>query len=232
MHMYDDTTVVIPTLNEAKNIGVLLKVLEKRYDEISVIVADDGSKDGTQEVVRKFSKANKHIFLLDRSGKPKGLTASVLDGVMHAKTKFLVVMDADLQHPPEVIKAIVHELKNGAPVAVGTRIEKPDDWGFFRFLASDSAVWLGRLRLRLGGAYARDVVSGFFGVNAKLFKNQIESHARRFVPEGYKVCLDLLKTLPRKTHVAEVPYSFELRKEGVSKMGTRQIVAYIKSLLT
>jgi len=86
--------------------------------------------------------------------------------------------------------------------------------------------------LQLSGAYTRDVVSGFFGTRTDLFKNQIKNYSHRFVPEGYKVCLDLLKTLPRNTKVTEAPYSFELRKEGKSKMGTNHGVAYFKSLLT
>ena len=230
--MYSDITIVTPTFREAKNIGVLLEKITSIYPGISVIVADDGSRDGTQEIVKEFSEKNKRISLLDRSKKQKGLTASVLDGVVQAKTPFVVVMDADLQHPPEVVKLVVEQLRKGSQVVVGTRTDKPKDWGFFRFLASDTAILLGRLRLRLGGAYAKDVVSGFFGVHTELFKKQIMKCSHRFVPEGYKVCLDLLKTLPRITKVTEAPYSFELRKEGTSKMGTKHIVAYFKSLLT
>lgn len=230
--MYSDTTIIIPTLNEYRNIDELLQKLQTLYPNVSVIVADDDSKDGTQKVVRRFSKENKRIFLLDRSGKQKGLTASVLDGVMAAKTPYVLVMDADLQHPPEVIKSMILALRNGNPVVVGTRAHKPREWGFFRFLVSYTAVFLGRLRLRLGGAYARDVVSGFFGADSELFKNQIKLHFNRFVPEGYKVCLDLLKTLPRRTGVVEVPYSFALRTEGTSKMGKKQVIAYFKSLFS
>jgi hypothetical protein len=91
---------------------------------------------------------------------------------------------------------------------------------------------LGRVRLRISGAYARDVVSGFFGVESELFKDRISNKSHRFVLEGYKVCLDLLKTLPRNTLVGEAPYSFELRKEGRSKMGAKHVIAYFKSLFT
>jgi len=230
--MYKDTTIITPTLNEAKNIGKLLEKITTMYPGINVIVSDDGSKDGTQKIVNEFSNKNGNITLLDRSGKQKGLTASVMDGVLLSKTPFVIVIDADLQHPPSVIKSIVNQLRDGSHVVVGTRTDKPDDWGFLRFLASDTAILLGRLRLRLSGAYAKDVVSGFFGARADLFKEQIMKYSHRFVPEGYKVCLDLLKTLPRNTRVSEAPYSFELRKEGKSKMGTKQVVAYFKSLLT
>jgi len=230
--MYLNTTIITPTFKEAENIGKLLEKVTNMYPGISVIVADDGSRDGTQEIVKEFSKKNSKVTLLDRSGKVRGLTASVLDGVMNAKTPFVVVIDADLQHPPEVIKSIVEQLRDGSQVVVGTRTDKPEDWGFFRFLASNTAVLLGRMRLRLSGAYARDVVSGFFGVHSDLFKEQISKYSNRFVPEGYKVCLDLLKTLPRTTKVTEAPYSFELRKEGESKMATKHVVAYFKSLFS
>jgi len=230
--MYEDTTIITPTLNEAKNIERLLCVLTVQYPGISVIVADDGSRDGTQDIVRKFEDKNKRIFLLDRSGKKKGLTASVLDGVMNSKTSYVVVMDADFQHPPEVIKSIIGQLRDGSQVVVGTRTSMPEDWGFIRFLTSSVAIHLGRLRLRIGGAYVRDVVSGFFGARGDLFREQIRNCSHRFVPEGYKVCLDLLKTLPGSTRVTEAPYSFKLRKEGQSKMGIKHVIAYFKSLLT
>jgi dolichol-phosphate mannosyltransferase len=230
--MYSDTTIVTPTFKEAENIGKLLDKVTNMYPDISVIVADDGSRDGTQEIVKEFGEKNRNVHLLDRTGKVKGLTASVLDGVMSTKTPFVVVIDADLQHPPEVIKSIVEQLRNGSQVVVGTRTEKPADWGFFRFLASSTAILLGRIRLRISGAYASDLVSGFFGTHADLFKGQIEKCSHRFVPEGYKVCLDLLKTLPRTTKVTEAPYVFQLRKEGSSKMGTKHVVAYFKSLIT
>ena len=230
--MYSKITIVIPTYKEAENIGELIDKVTTMYPSISIIVADDSSRDGTQEIVKDFSKINKNVRLLDRTGKVKGLTASVLDGVMQAKTPYVIVMDADFQHPPETVKSIAEQLFKGGQVVVGTRTDKPNDWGFSRHLASGTAILLGRIRLSLAGAYARDVVSGFFGARTDLFKEQIKKYSYRFVPEGYKVLLDLLKTLPRKTKVTEATYAFELRKEGKSKMRTKHILAYFKSLLS
>jgi glycosyltransferase involved in cell wall biosynthesis len=90
---YSDTTVVIPTLNEEKNIYELLSSLFDNYHGISIIVADDGSSDNTKRLVR----ATKSI-LLDRANKNiHGLTASVIEAVKQINTKYTIVMDGDMQ---------------------------------------------------------------------------------------------------------------------------------------
>lgn len=86
--MYKDTTIITPTLNEAKNIGKLLEKTTTMYPGINVIVSDDGSRDDTQIIVKEFSSKNGNISLLDRSGKKRGLTASVMDGVLLSKSAF------------------------------------------------------------------------------------------------------------------------------------------------
>lgn len=225
--MYKDTTIVIPTLNEAGNIGSLLRDLYAQYSGSSIIVVDDGSTDGTQTMVKSANAT-----LLDRTGKRKGLTASVVDGVLRAQTPFVVVMDADGQHPVTAVKELIDALRAGNAVAVGTRTAFPSDWTLVRRIISSCANSLGRIRLFLSGAYTPDVVSGFFAVRTSVFQTQIHAHRDSFIPEGYKVCLDLLKTLPRKTKVAAVSYSFLLRETGGSKMGAKQVFAYLKSLLT
>ncbi|MDE1811004.1 MAG: glycosyltransferase, partial [Candidatus Micrarchaeota archaeon] len=94
MSDYSDVTVIVPTLNEGGNITKLIGILTKSYPKISVIVSDDGSKDGTAEYVRKIGRKNPRIRLLDRKReKIHGLTASVIDAALIAKTDQIVVMD-------------------------------------------------------------------------------------------------------------------------------------------
>src|SRR3990167_553648 len=119
---YTGTTVIIPTLNESQNITELLETIRRNYPEAKVIVADDGSTDGTKEKAAAIERKNPNIKLLDRSNdKTHGLTASVIDAVKTADSEFVVVIDGDLQHPPEKIKEITKKLGEGNDIAIGTR---------------------------------------------------------------------------------------------------------------
>lgn len=100
--VFADTTIIIPTLNESAAIGKLLGFLLNKYPESRIIVCDDGSRDGTPEIVRSF----KGVQFLDRSDKEiHGLTVSVLDGISITTTKYFVVIDGDCQHP--LIKLLI-----------------------------------------------------------------------------------------------------------------------------
>ena len=218
-------TIIIPTLNEGGSIGKLLIKLHSLYPGAKVIVSDDGSKDKTQDIVKKF----KGVHLLDRSNNEiKGLTASVIDAVKIVNTPYLVVMDADLQHPPEKVGGIAEKLID-YPIVVGTRKKVIGDWGFFRKLMSRTAILLGKIRL-MGRVRCNDIVSGFFGTKTTLFKYFINNHETCFEGRGYKVLFDLLKLVKRGTKIGSVTYNFMIREEDQSKIGKRHILIYFKSL--
>jgi len=227
---YSDTTIVIPTLNEEKNIDEVLKMLSSLYSGISIIVADDGSRDKTQDIIKSYHKKNKKIVLLNRSKELiHGLTASVVDAAKKVKTKYIVVMDGDMQHPPEKVKDIVEKLRQNNDIVVGVR-EKVHFGSFFRLLMSKIAIILGQLRLLFRGIICHDVVSGFFGVKTVLFQNKIRKFERKFEKEGYKVLFDLLKLVNRKTKIKNIFYTFGDRKEGSSKINKKHVLIYFKSL--
>ena len=158
-------TIIIPTLNVGDSIGRLLNKLYSLYPGVGIIVSDDGSKDNTQDIVRKFKSA----CLLDRSKrKIKGLTISVIDAVKIVNTPYIVVMDADLQHPPEKVGEIANKLQKYS-IVVGERENVMGGWSIFRKLISKTAIFLGRMRL-MGRVNCKDIVSGFFGVKKELFQ--------------------------------------------------------------
>jgi len=225
-----DLTVIIPTLNEEKNIAKLLGLIEKNCRGCHIIVSDDGSKDRTQKLVKQKAARNPKILLLDRSSeKVKGLTISVLDGVRAAITDYLAVIDGDLQHPPEKIPEILKKLRQGYDVVVGTREKVKTKWAFHRKIMSKTAILMGRLRLLLKGIYVKDVVSGFFGTKTPMFKQAIKEHEGSFEPRGYKVLFDYLKQL-KKPKIGEVYYIFGLRTGGTSKINKSHIWLYFKSM--
>ncbi len=228
---YSNTTIIIPTLNEEKNMKNILSLLEKQYVGINIIIADDGSKDKTQEVVLNKNKKNKNIVLLDRSKKKvKGLTASVVDAIQNTKTKYFVVMDGDLQHPPNKIKNIINELEKGCMVVVGEREKIIVNWQWYRKIISKTAIILGKIRLFGKSLKINDLMSGFFGANTDFVKKLLKNKRNKFEMRGYKVLFDILKVLPKNTKIGSVKFQFGLRKEGESKIGQKQIILYMRSL--
>ena len=227
---YSDTTIIVPTLNEGKNISELITEVTNKYKGIHIIISDDGSKDRTQNIVKRFSKKNKSIILVDRTEqKVHGLTVSVLDAVTKITSDFIVVMDGDLQHPPGMIAEIVQRLRSGKEIVVGVRVNTKYE-NIFRFLMSKTAIILGRCRLLLGGVYCNDVVSGFFGIRTNLFNALIKRYEKAFEKEGYKVLFDILKLAKPDIGIGEVPYEFQIRMDGKSKIRARHVLLYFRSL--
>ena len=201
------------------------------YPDISVIVSDDGSGDGTKAIVNALRKGNKNVSLLDRSQrKVHGLTASVLDAASVSTTKKLVVMDGDMQHPPSKVGLLSNSLNN-YDLVIGVRTSVKE-WGIYRRVQSKSIAYLSyALFALLGRRTCNDMMSGFFGIDSKIFKDLIAKHRERFVEDGYKVLLDTLKLVGRDVAIGEVRYStFSPRKGGKSKFGFKHMITTLRSL--
>jgi len=223
-----DITIIIPTFNEEDNILELLKIIEKLYKNIRIIVSDDGSTDKTQDIVKEYNKKNNKIKLLDRSKKAiHGLTASVVDASKQIKTKYIIIMDGDLQHPPEKIKEIVRELRKGNDIVAGVR-RKVFNWSLDRRIISKVATFLGKSRLLLKGAICNDILSGLFGIKTKLIQ---DINQNKFEMQGYKVLFDILKNIDKNTKIKNIYYDFGMRKRGHSKIGLKQILSFLRALL-
>ncbi len=223
-------SVIIPAYNEEKRV---LPTLRKIYAYLSakdfpyeIIVVDDGSKDKTKEVAKKAGAK-----VIDRTNKQiHGLCISVIEGIQHTTTAYAMVMDGDMQHPYEKIAEITEKLKH-CEVVVGTREQVLSDWPFHRRMMSKLAILLGHLRLFISGVYCKDIVSGFFGIHTKLFKEVIAKKYDKYELRGYKVLFDTLKYLPNGTKVYQLKYDFGLRSEGVSKINYKHVLYYFRSLL-
>ncbi len=233
--MFDELTIILPTLNERGNLLILIPGLLRTYRGVRIIVVDDGSSDGTRELVREMALRNSSITLLDRQGlnRQRGLTASVIDGIVLCKTKLFVVMDADLQHPAGTISRIVRKLDTGYDIVVATR-SSVKGWALHRKLISKSLHAIAKAELSLRGRVrCNDVFSGFFGMRKSTFVSIYGRNRERFVGEGYKILFDTLKCSGNGTvRIAEIPYAFRTRKYGGSKAGIAQGMALLKSLLS
>ena len=218
-------SVVIPTLNEADNIDPLVKrllALELPRDSFEIIFVDDASTDGTPERIRAW-EARAKVRLVERRQKPD-LTASILAGVAAAQGEIIVVMDADLSHPPEELPALVAPLLNaGHDVAIGSRYVpdgSTEGWPLHRRWLSRIGGWLARLICDV-----RDPTAGFFAFRRDLAAT-IPSGAC-----GYKILLELLMSGQGKLKVAEVPICFRDRTRGASKLSFAHQWTYLQRLM-
>jgi dolichol-phosphate mannosyltransferase len=228
---FSDVTVITPTFNEVDNIQPLMEYLDEHFLGIKLIVADDGSKDGTRELVRKYNEMNPNFQLLDREAEEiHGLTISVIDAIKMTDTPYFVVMDCDFQHPPEKAGEIAIRLREGYDIVVGERDEIPD-WKFSRRVISWGASVIGKFSHWIHrSATCGDVMSGLFGAQTSYAQKIIDENPKGFRPKGYKIMFELLKHSPRKTtKVGRVGYIFNPRIRGESKISKKHIKEFLKS---
>ncbi|ASI99234.1 glycosyltransferase [Thermococcus celer] len=216
-------SVIVPTYNERENLEELFERIDrslKGYD-YEIIVVDDDSPDGTWEFAAQLSE--RYPVKVVRRTDEKGLSSAVIRGFEEASGDVFVVMDADLQHPPEVIPELVKAIENGADVAVASRYVpggKVENWYWYRKLISRGAIMVGRLALpKIRNV--KDPVSGFFALRRGVVEGV------NLNPVGFKILMEILiKGNYRK--VTEVPFTFGLRKAGESKLGTKTMLNYLK----
>lgn len=224
----DRISIIIPTLNEEDNVQELLDRVFKALDtkfaghDFEVIVVDDDSTDGTRQQVRKWM-ADKRVRLICRQEEKKGLSSAVLTGAKAASGEVIVVMDADLSHPPEAIPDLIRPLRTGEKdMVVGSRYVlggSTPGWSMKRIWASKIAALPARMLSDL-----RDPLSGFFAIK----KNTLLSLGRD-VP-GFKIGLAVLvRGVSLRTD--EVPITFTDRKNGTSKANLRVGFCYFKQVL-
>jgi len=221
-----EVSVVLPTLNEAGNISLLFERLVKALGNgFEAVLVDDGSTDGTVEEARQAARRLGFKLNVIERGRRLGLSSAVVEGIKAASHDVVVVMDADLQHPPEVVPLLVEAVKAGYAVAVASRYVEGGrivDWPLIRRVISRGATLLAHLLLPPTRG-VRDPMSGFFAVRRSLLINCLRARGE------YKVLLDVLTCVGGP--VKEVPYVFGQRARGVSKLGTHQVLDYVKQVV-
>ncbi len=222
--------VVIPTLNEVGNIPTLIGRLQKALDPVTndyeLIFVDDDSQDGTADVVHDFASHDGRIRLLIREGQ-RGLAGAVIHGWHHTNATMLGVIDADLQHPPELMPQLREAILRGHDIAVASRYADPNngsvsEWSKIRRLIS-RATTLATAPLQRPGVRVKDPMSGYFLVRRECIDG-IDLQ-----PQGFKILLEIL--VKGRLHSAiEVPYHFGLRHSGASKADIKVAIDYFSLL--
>ena len=220
---------IIPTLCEAENIGGLLdhvrSVLDPLHIPYEILVVDDDSSDATGAVVSAIALQDPRVRLLVRKGE-RGLSGAILHGWKNTDAAILGVMDADLQHPPELLPKLIAAIAEGRDLAIGSRYTPGGDlgkWNPVRKLLSAVAVWA-TWPIQRPGVRAHDPMTGFF----LLRRTCIDGIA--FQKTGFKLLLEVL-VRGRIRSVAEVPFAFGLRYRGASKANFKVAWGYALLLL-
>lgn len=209
--------VVIPTYNEADNIGLLIAELRREAPEVDVLVVDDDSPDGTAGIVRGLQAAHASVHLIVRK-KRDGFAGAYLEGLgwgMTAGYDAIIQMDADFSHPPAVVRKLLAALET-SDVVIGNR-----------YLPGGGFVgwsWYRKLISRCGNLYAetvlgvpvRDLTGGFVAWRSALLATL---HLPSVRAKGYAFMIELkYRAYLRRARMAEVAFVFPDRTRGVSKM--------------
>ena len=218
-------SIVVPTLREAANIPTLAERIHGALAgsglEWELLLVDDDSQDGSEEIVAELAR-RLPVRMVVRRNAPRDLSLAVLHGIRLARFDRVVVMDADLSHPPERIGALLAALDGDCDMAVGSRYAPGGrvdaTWGLARRLNSRVATVLALPLVR-----CNDPMAGFFATDRRALPDP-----ERLQPIGYKIALELM--VRGRLRVTEVPIDFVDRDRGSSKMNWRQQVNYLRHL--
>ncbi|MCX5012070.1 glycosyltransferase family 2 protein [Streptomyces sp. NBC_00555] len=226
-------TLIIPTFNEAGNVAELLRRLgdalpDPEHLPCEVLFVDD-STDDTPAVIEKAAADHPFpVSVLHREVAEGGLGGAVVAGVKRADTDWIVVMDADLQHPPHLVPELVGEgIRTGADLVVASRYisggSRAGLAGSYRIAVSRGATWLTKGLFPRALRGISDPMSGFFAMRRSVVT------AETLKPLGYKILLELaVRCRPAK--VAEVPFVFQDRYSGESKSTAREGMRFLAHL--
>jgi dolichol-phosphate mannosyltransferase len=217
-------SIVVPTYNERDRLGDLVAAVFAAYASATLtaelIIVDDNSPDGTGALADDLARTHR-LQVIHRTGK-LGLGTAVVAGFEAARAPVVGVVDADLSHPPSLLpKMLAIMQRESADVVIGSRYIPGGgtrNWPFGRLMLSRLACLLARPLTPV-----RDATSGFFLIRKDLARGV------RISAGGFKICLELL-VRGRPASVIEVPYVFEGRTAGESKMNVKEATGYLEQL--
>ena len=224
----DSFALVVPTLNEAGNIETVLRRVQSALEPLSlpyeVIVVDDGSTDETADIVRVRSASDGRIRLIPRQNQ-RGLAGAIVHGWQHSDADLLGVIDADLQHPPELLPTLLEAMRQGCDIAIASRYAGKNGvqgWNPIRAAISRVST-LAAFPLQKRELRIEDPMSGFFIVRREAIDGL------SFETKGFKLLLEIL--VRARVHSArEIPFHFGIRRAGKSKASAVVALRYLHLL--
>lgn len=222
-------SVVVPTLNEAENVPLLVTRLARALRDIAweVIFVDDNSPDGTVAAARQLAQKDPRVRCLRRIGR-RGLAGACIEGMLASSAISVAVMDGDLQHDETQLTRMLLAIEQGADLVVGARLcpggSAAGGLSRVRQLGSQIATAAAR---HLLGVRLSDPMSGFFMMRRELF----DAIAPRLSTQGFKVLLDIVASCRQPLRVVELPFVFQPRRYGKSKLDTLVVFEFLGLLV-
>lgn len=228
-----DVGILLPTYCEAANIGRLVSELEDLKSNISILVIDDSSPDGTADIVRDLQKKHGNVLLLVRS-KKSGLGTAVTDGFkvflsLRNPPRCVVTMDADYSHNPRDISKLIEPMQKGCDLVVGSRYCQGGgtrEWSIVRLLISKVANFITKFRI---DAHISDYTSGMRCYSTKLLRGIIaDLHS-----QTYEIQIETIRQAHvRGYRIEETPIIFAGRKKGKSKLTINEIKDFLSYIFS
>jgi dolichol-phosphate mannosyltransferase len=223
-------SLIIPTYQERNNIAEIVKRLTLSLDGIipngyELIVVDDNSPDRTWAIAEDLTVQYPHLRVLRRT-QERGLATAVVRGWQAARGQVLGAIDADLQHPPEVLGQLWQAIRSGADLAIASRNVEGggvSEWSLLRRCLSRGAQILGLIILPEVIGRVTDPMSGYFLLRRETIAGKVLS------PLGYKISIEAIGR-GEIGKIVEVGYEFQERHAGASKVTWRQYLEYIQHL--
>jgi dolichol-phosphate mannosyltransferase len=215
-----ESLVIIPTYNESNNIERICRILLGQNEDLDVLIIDDGSPDGTADIVKKMqTEFEGRLHLIEREGK-QGLGTAYVAGFRYAlehEYLYLCEMDADFSHDPNDVPRLIHEVKSGhCDVAIGSRYSNGIsiiNWPLSRLILSYCANIYART---ITGLPVKDTTAGFKCIHRRVLE---KIPLDRIRSNGYSFQIELhFRAWKEGFRLKEVSIIFREREEGVSKM--------------
>ena len=220
-------SIIIHTLNEEKNIFKLYEAIKKKFKckSYEIIYVDDDSSDKTQSKILSLKKQEKNVRYIFR--KVRNLSTAFLDGVKISRGKYIVLMDADLQHHPENINKLLKEIqKNNLDFVIGSRFLKNSS-NYSKSLKSIVRLFLSKLFIAIINYLFKlnvtDPLAGFFICKRTSLKNN-----KLLYKKGFKILLDYLIVNRKKIKLKEVPIKVNKRHYGNSKLNIKIFLLFVR----
>jgi dolichol-phosphate mannosyltransferase len=219
-------SIVVPTYREAANLPLVADAVAAAFanqtDDYELLFIDDDSQDGSEEICAELSQRFPARIIVRK--RERGLATAVIHGIQASSGDIVVVMDADMSHPPSAIPTMVERLKEGeSDFVLGSRYVEGGsihaDWSLFRKLNSVIPSLLARPLCPL-----KDPMSGFFA-----FRRDDMPDASHLSPIGYKIALEIY-VKGDFSNPSEVPIHFADRQHGESKLSLKEQLNFIRHL--
>ena len=223
-----DSAIILPTYNESENIRDLILAIEDLNINPLILVIDDSSPDGTQEIVRELQGEFSNIMLVVRQRK-MGLGTAIREGFrilasLPEKPEYVITMDADFSHNPRDIPRLIECAIKGYDVVVGSRYVEGGaikGWGPTRIIISRIANKIAKALIKLP---VNDFTSGFRCYSMRY----IREAAPKLKSQRFEIQIESLKQAQLLgMRVTEIPITFENRKKGKSKLTLKEVINFL-----